>query len=246
MSFVNYGSKLGGVGAITFTMDDTSVHGSDGWSFNVKNAFNAELTTELAHPPITDAHSIVSMMIGITDDNFRTAHGVPGNVLSDFGAFANSGSFQAHFNPLSDSWYSALVGVSSTAPVITSFVAIPSPIVKGQVSYLDWQVSGQVSGVSIDQGIGPVQISGRRGVIPTATTTYKLTARGIGGTSYATATVAVNAASTGTDTGGTGTGTGTGDTTTPPTPPPPAPSSNMTTYLVIGGLALLGVLAMRN
>lgn len=243
MSFVNYSSKLSGLGAITFTMDDTTVHGSDGWSFNVKAAFDAELRTELAHPPITAAHTIVGMMIGITDANFRTVHGTPGNVLSDFGAFANTGAFQAHFNPLSDAWYSALVGSASVPPVVSSFTATPEAIFKGQVAYLDWAVSGQVSSVSIDQGIGPVQISGRRGVIPNVTTTYKLTARGIGGTSYASETVTVNA-STVSDTGaGTGTDTGgTGDTTTPP----PPESSNMTMYLVIGGIALLGFLAMRH
>jgi hypothetical protein len=206
----------------------------------VKAAFDRELTTELQHPPISAAHTIVGMMIGIVDDNFRTVHGTPGSVVSDFGAFANSGAFQAHFNPLSDAWYTALVGTSLTPPVIAGFTATPASITPGQVSYLDWLVLGQVTSVSIDNGIGPVQASSRRGIMPTQTTTYTLTARGIGVTVTKSVTVTVGTATTsgnGTDTSGTGTDSGT----------TPAPSgSNTTMYLVLGGIGLLALMMMKH
>jgi hypothetical protein len=38
--------------------------------------------------------------------------------------------------------------------------------VRGQSSVLSWTVSGNVTGVSIDQGIGAVQNSGSRRVSP--------------------------------------------------------------------------------
>lgn len=196
-------TRLRGLGVVTFTMNDISVIGSDGWSYNIKAAFQRELATELAHPPITDAHTIVGMMIGITDNDYRTRHGVMGTMLSDFGAFANSGAFQAHFNPLSDQWFAAQVGGASTLPVITSFTATPSTITKGQVSYLDWSVSGPITSVSIDRGIGVVQNNTRHGVVPDVTTTYTLTARGPGGTSTRSVTVTVQAQTAG---GGTGSG----------------------------------------
>jgi peptidoglycan-associated lipoprotein len=86
------------------------------------------------------------------------------------------------------------------APSITSFTAEPTSIQRGQASTLRWQVSGEVTSVSIDQGIGTVQNTGNRRVTPNDSTTYTLTATGPGGTSTGAATVNVN---------------------TPPPPPPP-------------------------
>ena len=80
---------------------------------------------------------------------------------------------------------------AAAAPVITQFTAEPTNIQIGQSSTLRWQVSGDVSGVTIDQTIGSVQNTGSRRVFPSQPTTYTLTATGGGGTTTATATVNV-------------------------------------------------------
>jgi peptidoglycan-associated lipoprotein len=94
------------------------------------------------------------------------------------------------------------------APSI-SFSAEPTSIQRGQASTLRWQVSGDVTSVSIDNGIGTVQNTGNRRVTPTDSTTYTLTAAGAGGTSTASATVNVSAPPP------------------PPPPPPPAPQATL-------------------
>jgi len=86
------------------------------------------------------------------------------------------------------------------APVIAQFTAEPSSIQRGQSSTLRWEVSGDVTSVSIDQTIGTVQNTGNRRVFPSDSTTYTLTATGAGGSQTASTTVTV---------------------TTPPPPPPP-------------------------
>jgi peptidoglycan-associated lipoprotein len=87
------------------------------------------------------------------------------------------------------------------APAPTaSLSANPNSVDKGQATTLTWQTTNATD-VSID-GIGPVETSGSRAVTPTDSTTYRLTAKGAGGTQDATARVTVNA----------------------PPPPPPAPS----------------------
>ncbi len=96
------------------------------------------------------------------------------------------------------------------APSVTQFGADPSSILSGQSSVLSWTVSGNVTGVSIDQGIGAVQNSGSRRVSPTDSTTYTLTATGPGGSSTASTTVNVSA-----------------PPPPPPPPPPPAPTKTL-------------------
>jgi peptidoglycan-associated lipoprotein len=86
-------------------------------------------------------------------------------------------------------------------PSISTFVAEPSTIQRGQSSTLRWSTSNATE-VSIEPGIGAVEASGNRQVFPSNTTTYTLTAKGPGGTATATATVTV---------------------TQPPAPPPPPP-----------------------
>ena len=93
------------------------------------------------------------------------------------------------------------------APSI-SFSAEPTSIQRGQSSTLRWQVSGEVTSVSIDQGIGTVPNTGNRRVTPNDSTTYTLTATGPGGTSTGAATVNVS--------------------TPPPPPPPPPPAVTQT------------------
>jgi peptidoglycan-associated lipoprotein len=90
------------------------------------------------------------------------------------------------------------------APSVTSFSAEPSTIQRGQSSTLRWDVSGNVSSVSINQGVGAVQNTGNQRVSPSDSTSYTLTATGPGGTTTANATVTV---------------------VSPPPPPPPPPAA---------------------
>src|SRR5207245_8199369 len=84
-----------------------------------------------------------------------------------------------------------LAGCKSTAslPVINSFTATPDTIHQGQSAVLAWDVSGAET-LSIDQGIG-VQAGHQVTVSPTATTTYTLSATGLGGDTTAQVTVTV-------------------------------------------------------
>jgi peptidoglycan-associated lipoprotein len=81
-----------------------------------------------------------------------------------------------------------------------SLTANPSTIDKGQSTTLTWETSNATD-ISIE-GVGAVQASGSQQVSPADSTTYRLTAKGAGGTQEATARVTVNA----------------------PPPPPPPPS----------------------
>jgi len=72
-----------------------------------------------------------------------------------------------------------------TSPAITSFYVSPESIDEGDTSKLYWIVSNAES-VEIDNGIGYVSLTGNRGVSPTNTTTYTLTARNGDKTSIAT------------------------------------------------------------
>ena len=82
-----------------------------------------------------------------------------------------------------------------------SLSANPNTIQKGQSTTLSWQTTN-AKDVTID-GIGAVQPNGSQQVTPADSTTYRLTAKGDGGTQEATARVTVTA---------------------PPPPPPPPPS----------------------
>ena len=93
--------------------------------------------------------------------------------------------------------------VKPAAPTVASFTAEPTSIQRGQSSTLRWEVTGNVTSVSINQGVGTVQNTGNRRVSPADSTTYMLTATGPGGSNTASATVNVSAP--------------------PPPPPPPTP-----------------------
>lgn len=67
--------------------------------------------------------------------------------------------------------------MSTPVPSITEFDVSPSIIDSGGNATLKWAVSGEVSGVSIDPGIGVVALSGTRQVSPANTTNYILTAK---------------------------------------------------------------------
>ena len=94
---------------------------------------------------------------------------------------------------------------ATAAPVVAQFSAEPTTIQRGQSATLRWEVGGQTTSVSINNGIGSVRSTGRQQVTPTNSTTYTLTATGPGGTITGSATVSV--------------------VTPPPPAPPPAPAA---------------------
>jgi peptidoglycan-associated lipoprotein len=87
---------------------------------------------------------------------------------------------------------------TGTAPTAT-LTANPAAINPGENSTLTWRTT-DATDVSID-GIGPVPSSGTKNVSPKQSTDYHLVARGLGGSTDATARVTVNAASSTADTG---------------------------------------------
>jgi peptidoglycan-associated lipoprotein len=95
------------------------------------------------------------------------------------------------------------------APTVAQFAAEPGTIQRGQSSTLRWEISGNATSVSLDNGIGAVQNTGNRRVTPSDSTTYILTATGPGGSVTASATVNVSA----------------------PPPPPPPPTAARTVTL---------------
>ena len=100
------------------------------------------------------------------------------------------------------------------APRVVSFTAEPTSIQRGQSSTLRWEVTGNATSISIDQGIGTVQNAGNRRVTPSDSVTYTLTATGPGGSNGGTATISVSA-----------------PPPPPPPPPPPAPRIPLETRL---------------
>jgi peptidoglycan-associated lipoprotein len=100
------------------------------------------------------------------------------------------------------------------APTVAQFTAEPTSIQRGQSSTLRWEVTGNVTSVSIDNAIGTVQATGTRRVFPTDSITYTLTASGPGGNTTATATISVTA-----------------PPPPPPPPPPPAPTKTLSERL---------------
>ena len=76
-------------------------------------------------------------------------------------------------------------------PTITSFTVEPATVERGQSATLRWSVQNATS-VIIDRGIGSVDPSGSKIVVPADSTVYTLTARNENGSTAATATVNVN------------------------------------------------------
>ena len=80
-------------------------------------------------------------------------------------------------------------GTIAPAPQVT-FQAVPEAIILGESSTLEW-ATAYADRITIDQGIGDVAVSGSLSVSPKDTTTYTLTATGVGGTTTASTTVGV-------------------------------------------------------
>src|SRR5512143_4064523 len=77
---------------------------------------------------------------------------------------------------------------NSVMPPQVTFSATPESITPGQASTLSWTTS-EAQSITIEPGLGAVAPSGSQTVSPAATTTYTLTAAGLGGTATRTATV---------------------------------------------------------
>jgi len=82
------------------------------------------------------------------------------------------------------------VTVTVLYPPTVTISASPETIILGESSTLSWS-SNHADAVSIDNGIGPVAISGSVTASPTVTTTYTITATGPGGTATSTVSVTV-------------------------------------------------------
>jgi hypothetical protein len=76
------------------------------------------------------------------------------------------------------------------APVIELWTAEPSQTLPGDTVKLSWRVRDAIA-VSIQPEFGVVEDDGSRSVSPAQTTTYELTATGLGGTKSARITVSV-------------------------------------------------------
>jgi RHS repeat-associated protein len=111
-----------------------------------------------------------------------------------------SGSYKFRANEGADQKWSDVVSVISDQitsldlnlsdePIVT-LSAYPENIQIGESTILTW-TSANAETVSIDQGIGEVDLSGSISVSPTETTTYTITAQGPGGSATDTATVNV-------------------------------------------------------
>ncbi len=80
-----------------------------------------------------------------------------------------------------------------TLPVIGTFVSNPSTVNSGATSTLLWNVTGATS-VTLDQGIGQVDVAGTRVVGPTQSTVYTISATNSAGTVTRSATIIINSA----------------------------------------------------
>lgn len=85
----------------------------------------------------------------------------------------------------------AVVTINSL-PVITSFTASPTLLPIGGGAILSWDVNGATT-LSVDNGVGDLTApTGTKNVIPTATTTFTLSATNVAGTTTAKAIVTVD------------------------------------------------------
>jgi len=84
--------------------------------------------------------------------------------------------------------------VAAPPPPYVSFSISTNSITVGNTATLSWSVSGVISSISIDQGIGSISNSGTRVVSPTSAGTYvyTLTANGPGGTTQQNVTLFVS------------------------------------------------------
>ena len=85
--------------------------------------------------------------------------------------------------------FTACDQIGDSAPRITNFSA--SPLDASGNATLSWQISGEVTSLNVDQGVGEVTGQTSVSVRPAQSTTYTLTARNAQGESSAQTTVTV-------------------------------------------------------
>ena len=116
--------------------------------------------------------------------NFTSSSLSPGIHTISFKVLDNRSQWSA------DAGSNVTVTPKVAKPVINSFTVTPPNIVAGTAAVLSWSVSGAKT-VSIDNGVGPVALSGTTTVSPKATTVYTLTATNEGGSVVAPVSVEV-------------------------------------------------------
>jgi hypothetical protein len=84
-----------------------------------------------------------------------------------------------------------IVPHNKALPPSVSFTTSTTDIPYGNSATLSWNVTGEITTISINQGIGTVASVGSRTVSPLTTTTYTLTATGAGGTTTRSITINV-------------------------------------------------------
>ena len=142
---------------------------------------------------------------GVTTLSWHVAGANSVSISPDIGQVAQNGSLAVAVTQSTDYVLTATNAAGTTMatasvtvpvtlpPIILSFNASPSTVpAGGGTSILSWNVLGSGVSVSIDQGIGDVTGLTLKSVGVVATTTYRLTATGPGGTSTRDVTVTVS------------------------------------------------------
>ena len=180
---------------------------SDAQIIPAHTALTISYSKLLVTPPIVTGLGNIQGIVGASDVTYVLPSAItlpPGGAISFSGAVLNLNgvangqaitamvtaapvaSLQLNVNQVT-------VASGSTAqcvPVLSLNVQ-PSSIIRGQTSTLSW-TSQFATSLNIQPGIGAVQAQGSQSVSPNDTTTYTLTAQGLGGPAQATATLSVN------------------------------------------------------
>ncbi|MDD4051825.1 MAG: hypothetical protein PHR28_08010 [candidate division Zixibacteria bacterium] len=163
----------------------------------------ATVTVKAAPPAVTFASSPDSILAGQSSIlSWTTANATSASINQGIGTVALNGSRTVA--PAATTTYTitvkggggtvtaaVTVTVTTAPPPIASLTADPVSIYRGQFSTLTW-TSENTTSVSINNGVGSVDLNGSVAVSPTITTIYTLTATGPGGTATDGAQVQVS------------------------------------------------------
>jgi hypothetical protein len=170
---------------------------------NLTGSVTSQATVTVTIPPPTVTFTLAPTTItsGASSTlSWTTTNATTVTIDQNIGAVSVSGS--RNVAPTATTTYTLTASNSGGSTVATATLTVTPPlptvtltlspvqIVAGQSSTLTWTTTGADT-VSIDQGIGPVGISGSRVVSPAASTTYTLTATNVSGSSVKTATLTV-------------------------------------------------------
>jgi len=162
----------------------------------------AQVTITVSQPAPTATFSASPTSIGAGQSStltWTTTNATSVSIDNGIGSKPASGS--VNVNPTQTTTYTLTATgaggqITKTATVTVvpapsvSFTATPPSITTGQSSSLSWTTTNAIS-VSIDNGLGAQPLNGSANVSPTQTTTYTLTATGIGGQTTRQAIVTV-------------------------------------------------------